>query len=118
MSALRKASLAATAAVIALALGAAPAFAWGGHGTATGGAQHRLRSGTAAQYVDTDGDGVCDNRGVNFVDADGDGVCDNRGTGAGFVDTDGDGVCDKYGTCGHHGRAGNDSGTGRRGGRF
>lgn len=36
-----------------------------------------------AQYVDTDGDGVCDNRaagngGAQYVDADGDGVCDNR----------------------------------------
>ena len=46
--------------------------------------------------------------GWNFVDADGDGVCDNRGSGnqrlrtpgcrlghgMGFVDADGDGVCD------------------------
>lgn len=48
--------------------------------------------------------------GWNFVDADGDGVCDNRGSGnqrlrtpgcglgqgAGFVDADGDGVCDNW----------------------
>ena len=46
---------------------------------------------------------------VNFVDADGDGICDNasqqagQGTGLGqnsngaFVDADGDGVCDKLG---------------------
>jgi hypothetical protein len=41
----------------------------------------------------------------NFVDADGDGVCDNNatctGTGKGrrvnFVDADGDGVCDNIG---------------------
>lgn len=76
---------------------------------------------TGANFVDVDGDGVCD----EFVDEDGDGVCDNagqnamgegngymggrnaefdengpRGThqgsngGAGFVDADGDGVCD------------------------
>ena len=39
-------------------------------------------------------------RGRNFVDADGDGMCDNYGTGRGqyFVDADGDGVCDNYGT--------------------
>lgn len=39
----------------------------------------------------------------NFVDANGDGVCDNYGTGRGqyFVDANGDGVCDNYGTgCG------------------
>ena len=53
------------------------------------------------RYVDTDNDGICDNRSTtcvstNFVDADGDGVCDNRGTtcGTNFVDADGDGVCD------------------------
>lgn len=67
-----------------------------------------------ARYVDTDGDGVCDNygtgRGVNYADANGDGICDNQGSGAGYgmgagkgqgrnyVDTDGDGVCDNYGT--------------------
>ena len=48
--------------------------------------------------------------GWNFVDADGDGVCDNWGSGnqrlrtpgcglgqgAGFVDADGDGVCDNW----------------------
>lgn len=56
-------------------------------------------------FVDADGDGVCD----NFVDADGDGVCDHcvgtrEGNGNGrrgngmrqrnFIDADGDGVCD------------------------
>ena len=52
--------------------------------------------------------------GQNFVDADGDGICDNygtgagRGNGAGFVDADGDGVCDNYGT---------GAGRGFRGGR-
>ncbi|MCB9140345.1 MAG: hypothetical protein H6642_18575 [Caldilineaceae bacterium] len=39
-------------------------FQWGGNSGAAAG---------AANYVDLDGDGVCD----NFIDADGDGVCDN-----------------------------------------
>ncbi len=46
-------------------------------------------------FVDTDGDGVCDNCG--FVDADGDGVCDNGQNG---------GVCPRNGTgfrCGRNG---------------
>ena len=56
--------------------------------------------------------------GQNYVDANGDGICDNRGNYCRFVDTDGDGVCDYHGTscrygggysghgchgCGHHG---------------
>ena len=56
--------------------------------------------------------------GRNYVDANGDGICDNRGNYCRFVDTDGDGVCDYHGTscrydggysghgchgCGHHG---------------
>jgi len=69
-------------------------------------------------FVDADGDGVCDNLGsrttgrgyghqnnsesAGFVDADGDGVCDNLGTMSGaqgqnqqnYVDADGDGTCD------------------------
>ena len=46
-------------------------------------------NGNGKNYVDSDGDGVCDNRNVslsrngngsgkNYVDSDGDGVCDNR----------------------------------------
>jgi hypothetical protein len=57
--------------------------------------------GTASNFVDADGDGVCDDcqgTDIGFVDADGDGVCDNcRGTGVDFVDADGDGVCDNMG---------------------
>lgn len=69
-------------------------------------------------WVDANGDGICDNQGTgagrrnqgatrpNFVDANGDGICDNwspekcNGTGQGpnFVDADGDGVCDHKGT--------------------
>ena len=61
-----------------------------------------LNSGVCAQ--DSDGDGVCDNRGANcsYVDADGDGVCDNRGANCSYVDADGDGVCDNHGAnCAH-----------------
>ena len=68
-------------------------------------------NGRGRNFVDANGDGVCDNygtgtgRGQYFVDANGDGVCDNYGTGCGrgqyFVDANGDGVCDNYGTgCG------------------
>ncbi len=57
-------------------------------------------------YVDTNGDGVCDNygtmeNGANYVDANSDGVCDNYGTmgnGVNYVDANGDGICDNYGT--------------------
>ena len=52
-------------------------------------------------YVDTDGDGVCDNAcqsGCRFIDEDGDGVCDNAGqNGCRFIDEDGDGMCDNAG---------------------
>ncbi|WP_129631054.1 hypothetical protein [Candidatus Oscillochloris fontis] len=45
-------------------------------------------------------DGTCS--GDNFVDADGDGVCDNTGSGTGtgtnYTDADGDGVCDNMGS--------------------
>lgn len=37
------------------------------------------------QYVDADGDGVCDNYGIG-------------GCGAGYVDADGDGICDNFNT--------------------
>ena len=79
-------------------------------------------------YVDADGDGVCDRydgsstpagTGKNYVDADGDGVCDRydsgctpAGTGKNYVDADNNGVCDHYESGyaqhggGHHGRQG------------
>ena len=63
-----------------------------------------------ANFVDQNGDGVCDRMGKgpgpNFVDADGDGVCDNQEKmgkngkgccGKNFVDEDGDGKCDNQG---------------------
>ncbi|WP_308753772.1 hypothetical protein [uncultured Anaerotruncus sp.] len=61
--------------------------------------------GQGRNYVDADGDGICDRAdGIcNFVDADGDGVCDYRTDGTGttysqkfFIDADNDGVCDNY----------------------
>ena len=95
------------------------------------GAQGGTGAGGGANFVDANGDGVCDyygtgvgGGGANFVDADGNGVCDYYDTnaagytdangngindyyeagGAGFVDANGDGVCDLFGG-------------GRRGGR-
>lgn len=93
---------------------AVPALAFGVGNLSAG--QAAVASDAPAQtvawrgYVDSDGDGVCDNygsgycgNGAGYVDADGDGVCDNRGSGycgngAGYVDADGDGVCDNRGT--------------------
>ena len=58
--------------------------------------------GSCPGYVDADGNSVCDNRGacVSYVDANGDGVCDTCGRmcGGNYVDADGDGVCDNWGT--------------------
>lgn len=73
-------------------------------------------------FVDEDGDGVCDtcgnvpgssagnqygqaNGGSAFVDEDGDGVCDN------FIDEDGDGLCDLGGGTGTGTGSGYGSGT-------
>ena len=75
--------------------------------------------GNGRNYVDADGNGVCDNAGSNgngcgrrsgcgkgYVDADGNGICDNadsngNGCGKGYADTDGDGVCDNAGSNGN-----------------
>lgn len=53
----------------------------------------------------TDTEYKCDVCGQNFVDEDGDGICDNKGScqqngecGKNFVDEDGDGVCDNKGS--------------------
>lgn len=58
--------------------------------------QTRDRLKTCDQFVDEDGDGICDN--CDGVDCDGDGICDNDCDGDGvcdqFVDEDGDGICD------------------------
>lgn len=58
-------------------------------------------SAAGSGYVDSNGDGVCDNRLFgscgNYIDADGNGICDNRLSGScgNYVDADGDGVCDR-----------------------
>lgn len=67
-------------------------------------------AGSFCNYIDSDGDGICDycgsfhSSGSAFVDADGDGICDYYAVGqcGGFVDADGDGICDYYaaGQCG------------------
>ena len=56
-------------------------------------AQHGQSKGcVSANFVDENGDGVCDNpdRQKNFVDEDSDGVCDNIGENG--RDHDGDGI--------------------------
>ena len=58
-------------------------------------------------------------RGCNYVDANGDGICDNSGKNCRFIDADGDGICDNYAQkkpgngCG--GRRGQGGGKGRCG---
>ena len=92
-----------------LTVGTVSAFA-SSQGNCFGGCQKTRVCDTtncsAQCYVDQDGDGVCDNRGLScdgryYVDVDNDGVCDNRGAncngGANCVDTNGDGVCDNCG---------------------
>ncbi len=78
----------------------------------------------AAGFVDSDNDGICDNRpasgkcqytenncGANFTDSDNDGICDNRpasgkcqytenNCGTNFTDSDNDGICDNRPTSG------------------
>ena len=91
---MRRALTGILAAVLAVSLCAATAFAAG------------PRCGR--YYVDADGDGICDNIGSRcvYVDADGNGICDNcgarhghwAGCGGAFVDADGDGVCDNCGS--------------------
>lgn len=80
---IKKAVVGVLAVSMALSMGATSAFAAG--------------TGNRRNFVDTDGDGICDHyttrqttsqevnfsqngRGRNFVDADGDGICDNYGT--------------------------------------
>ena len=92
-----------TALIILTAI-AVPTFAYG--------------RGQQTNYVDTNKDGVCDNRNAsckaqdcanknaNFVDSDKDGICDNRpasgksqsktnsNKGSNFIDADKNGICD------------------------
>lgn len=71
------------AAALVLSLGTTSAFA-----CHHGGCVNYVEAGCGVNYVDADGDGICDNCGgtgcgVNYVDADGDGVCDNYASGWG-----------------------------------
>ena len=60
----------------------------------------RHGGGGGYNFVDQDGDGICDNYNngscPGYRDQDGDGVCDNysNGTCPGYRDEDGDGICD------------------------
>ena len=119
-----KVALRVLAMMMVLSLGAATAFA--------------ASPGSGGNYVDADGDGICDYAGsvCSFADADGDGLCDSCGTahlrgmagagcGGNLVDADGDGICDNLtdtdgdGVCDNsargHGR-GRGNGNGFRGG--
>lgn len=113
---MRSAFLSILATVITLSFGATSAGPWSGW-----------------NYVDTDGDGVCDYAGsmCAYVDEDGDGLCDvcdtyrwcgahwrgaGRGCGGNYVDEDGDGICDYYASGqGRGGSQGSGSQTGRGG---
>lgn len=106
-----------TVALGATLIGAAPALAAGNGNSYERGSLRAELSQTAdvgscacANYVDADGNGMCDSCGhaaghahrgcANYVDVDGDGICSSRGSGngAGFVDADGDGICDNRGS--------------------
>ena len=59
--------------------------------------------GQGRNFVDEDGNGICDFSGefCRYVDEDHDGICDYCGTaqngyGRCFVDADDDGICDNY----------------------
>jgi len=60
-------------------------------------------SGQGRNFVDEDGNGICDFAGefCRYVDENYDGICDycgieQNGYGCHFVDADGDGICDNY----------------------
>ena len=102
-----------TVALGATLIGAVPAWA-AGNGNGYGRESLQAELGQMADI----GSRGC----ANFVDADGDRVCDNRGSGAGngagYIDADGDGICDNYGAGaggGHHGRHGGSHHGGGRG---
>lgn len=86
---------------LVITAGTVSAFAYHGRQNQT----YKLNKAT--NFVDSNNDGICDNRGtcgngLYFVDANGDGICDNSGTcgnGSYFVDANGDGICDNLGTC-------------------
>lgn len=93
---------------LALVLAVCITGAFAAHGGFGRGSGTCLSSGQ--NFIDEDGDGLCDNwagggsgrcgNGQGFIDEDGDGLCDNCGTqcvgGRNFIDQDGDGVCDNW----------------------
>lgn len=99
-SRIKKAAVGALTVVMVLSIGGISAFA--------------TENEYGRNFVDVDGDGICDNRDVervsckeygrDFVDADEDGICDNcnvervshKECGRNFEDVNGNDVCDKY----------------------
>lgn len=93
---------------LAMVLAVCITGAFAAHGGFGRGSGTCLSSGQ--NFIDEDGDGLCDNwagggsgrcgNGPCFIDQDGDGLCDNCGTqcvgGQNFIDQDGDGVCDNW----------------------
>ena len=94
---------------LALVLAVCITGAFAAHGGFGRGSGTCLSSGQ--NFIDEDGDGLCDNwagggsgrcgNGQCFIDEDGDGVCDNCGTqcvggGQNFIDQDGNGLCDNW----------------------
>lgn len=93
---------------LALVLAVCITGAFAAHGGFGRGSGTCLSSGQ--NFIDEDGDGLCDNwagggsgrcgNGPCFIDQDGDGLCDNCGTqcvgGRNFIDQDSNGVCDNW----------------------
>lgn len=107
---IKKAAVGVLAAAMMLSTGVTTAFAAG--------------PGCGRNFVDADGDGICDYAGsaCRYIDSDNDGICDNcdqsrmfqNGCGRNFIDADGDGVCDNYGDCDNYGVRHGRGGCGRR----
>ena len=93
---------------LALVLAVCITGAFAAHGGFGRGSGTCLSSGQ--NFIDEDGDGLCDNwagggsgrcgNGPCFIDQDGDGLCDNCGTqcvgGRNFIDQDSNGLCDNW----------------------
>lgn len=76
--------------VLILSLGSVTVFAHG-HGGHGGHGGHNQGGCQGRNYVDADGDGVCDNRGSLVCNAGSGCACQN---GSGYTDANGDGICD------------------------
>ena len=107
--------------VLVVALAMILSFAAVAYGTdeVVNGRQFGYTNRVQRQFVDEDGDGICDNTGLRagngmrngFIDEDGDGICDNGG----FIDEDGDGICDNCTNGGVPARNGSGRQYGRQG---